>query len=181
MSSPNAMAQLDLCFDFSMQKTYQLYLQCASVCLRLSRRNFNKQETLVNPNFNPEQMNVYSTIEKMVAAFQAKDIDGVLEAYEDGAAVMFEPQKPVSGKDALRMVFSQAAGIDPKYTFGGHEICVTGDIATHIAPWSMTGRLPDGTKIEQSGLSVAVLRKQADGRWLMVQDNPHGQFLLGTR
>jgi ketosteroid isomerase-like protein len=42
----------------------------------------------------------------------------------------------------------------------------------------MTGKVPDGTDIKQSGLSVVVLRKQADGKWLMVFDNPFGQHLL---
>lgn len=130
-------------------------------------------------NFNEEQKKVFSTIEKMVDAFQNKNIDGVLSAYEPDAIVMFEPQKPVSGKEVLKTVFSQFVGMNPQYTFSGHEIYISGDIATHIAPWSMTGQLPDGTKIEQSGLSIAVLRKQASGNWLMIQDNPHGQFLLG--
>ncbi len=129
-------------------------------------------------NFNEEQKNVLSTIEKMVIAFEKKDIDGVLTTYEAGAAVMFEPQKPVYGKGNLGAAFSEFVGMNPQYTFGSHEVYVSGDIATHIAPWKMSGQLPDGNAIEQSGLSVAVLRKQADGSWLMVQDNPHGQFML---
>jgi len=44
----------------------------------------------------------------------------------------------------------------------------------------MVGTLPDGSKIEQNGLSVATLRKQPDGSWLMIQDNPHGQFRLNN-
>jgi len=43
-----------------------------------------------------------------------------------------------------------------------------------IAPWSMAGTTSDGQEIQQSGLSVAVLRRQADGGWKMVIDNPHG-------
>ena len=115
----------------------------------------------------------------MVSAFQNKDIESVLTAYEDGAIVMFEPQKPVQGKETLKAVFMQFVGMNPQYTFSGHEIYISGDIATHIAPWKMVGQIPNGSKIEQSGLSIAVLRKQADGNWLMLQDNPHGQFLLG--
>ena len=129
-------------------------------------------------NFNEEQKQVYRTITNMVAAFQNRDINGILASYEPDAIVMFEPQRPVSGKEVFRMVFSQFFGMNPQYTFGGHEIYVSDNIATHIAPWSMVGTLPDGAKIEQSGLSIAVLRKQADGNWLMIQDNPHGQFLL---
>jgi ketosteroid isomerase-like protein len=35
-----------------------------------------------------------------------------------------------------------------------------------------------GNPIEQAGLSLAVFRRQADGKWLMVIDNPHGSVLL---
>ncbi|MBS1511875.1 MAG: DUF4440 domain-containing protein [Bacteroidetes bacterium] len=129
-------------------------------------------------NFNAEQKKVYSTIERMVTAFHNNDIDGVLATYEDDAIVMFEPQKPVTGKANLRAAFIQFTAMKPKFTFSGHEVYISGDIATHIAPWTMIGHLPDGTMIEQSGLSVAVLRKQADGTWLMIQDNPTGQFLM---
>lgn len=76
------------------------------------------------------------------------------------------------------MAFTQFAAMNPKFTFTGHEIYISGNIATHIAPWTMVGQMPDGTKIEQSGLSVVVLRQQADGSWLMIQDNPSGQFSM---
>jgi ketosteroid isomerase-like protein len=48
----------------------------------------------------------------------------------------------------------------------------------HFAPWTMTGKTPDGHEIKQSGLSVVVLRKQGNGKWLMVFDNPFGQHLM---
>ncbi len=138
-----------------------------------------KTTNQVENSFNKEQKQVFSTIGKMVAALEKKNIDGVLSCYEAGAIVMFEPQKPVTGKEVLKAVFSQFVGMNPKFTFSGHEIYVSGDIATHISPWKMKGQLPDGTSVEQSGLSIAVLRKQTSGNWLMIQDNPHGQFLIG--
>jgi uncharacterized protein (TIGR02246 family) len=129
-------------------------------------------------NFNAEQKKVYDVIVNMTDAFVKKDINGVLATYEDGAIVMFEPQKPVAGKENLRTAFTQFVSIDPKFTYSGHEVYISGNIATHIAPWKMIGHLPDGTTVEQRGLSIAVLRKQANGSWLMIQDNPNGQFLL---
>ena len=129
-------------------------------------------------SFNVEQQAVLNTISKMVDAFEKKDIDGVLAAYEPNAIVMFEPQKPVTGHDALRQAFSAFVTFNPQYTFGEHEVYIAGNIATHITPWKMKGEAPDGTVIQQKGLSVAILRKQANGNWLMIQDNPHGQFVL---
>lgn len=136
--------------------------------------------TKMETNFNQQQKEVYSTIEKMVTAFESKDIDGVLSTYEKNAIVMFEPGKPITGHEALRQAFTQFVNFNPKYTFFSHEVYISGDIATHIAPWKMVGTLPDGNKIEQNGLSVAILRKQTDGSWLMIQDNPHGQFSLNN-
>ena len=132
-------------------------------------------------HFNAEQKAVLATVEKMVAAFEKKDIDGIMATYETNAIVMFEPGVPLTGHDVLRKAFSQAVNINPQYQFHGHEVFISGNIATHITPWDMVGTLPDGSRIEESGLSVAILRKQADGSWLMIQDNPHGQFLLKSK
>lgn len=131
-----------------------------------------------NRTFTQEQKNVMTTIEKMVSAFEAGDIEGVMSTYESNAAIVFEPGEPVSGAPSIEEAFKQAFGINPQYTFGGHEVFVIGEIAVHLTPWEMTGELPGGTEVQQSGLSVAVLRKQSDGKWLMIFDNPHGQFLL---
>lgn len=128
---------------------------------------------------NPEQIKALSTIETMTAAFHQKDINAVLSSYEKGAAVMFEPGSPVSDTELLKQMFQGAFQINPEFSYPkGHEVYISNDIALHIAPWVMTGTAPDGTAVSNSGLSVAVLRKQADGHWLMVLDNPNGQALM---
>ena len=129
-------------------------------------------------NLNQEQKKVLSVITEMTKAFENKDMDKVLEAYEPNAIVMFQPEVAVSGKENLRQGFIQFASVNPKFTYSGHEVFISGNIATHISPWHMEGVLPDGSKLEQNGLSIAILRKQEDGSWLMIQDNPHGSFLL---
>ena len=53
-----------------------------------------------------------------------------------------------------------------------------GDLAMHIAPWTMKGATPDGSIIEDNGLSIAIFRRQSDGGWKMVIDNPFGADLL---
>lgn len=129
-------------------------------------------------NNTSEEKKVLQAIEKMTIAFESKDIDAVMACYEKNATIVFEPEKPVSDSTQLRMMFEEMSKLNPKFTYSGHEVFIAGDIATHIAPWQMTATAPDGTTIQQSGLSVAILRKQANGQWLMVIDNPHGQFLM---
>ena len=125
-----------------------------------------------------DHKNVLNTIQTMTTEFHAGNLDGVMQSYENNAAVAFEPGKPVLDRAMLEQGFAGFFTVKPKFTYSGHEVIVAGDIALHIAPWKMQGTTPDGQSMEQSGLSVAVLRKQEDGKWLMVIDNPHGQHLL---
>ncbi|MEY1557694.1 nuclear transport factor 2 family protein [Yoonia sp. R2331] len=126
----------------------------------------------------PDQTNALSTITAMTTAFEARNLDGIMATYAKGATVVFDPGAPIADAATIKARFTEVFGIDPKFTFGEHEVIISGDTALHITPWTMTGQVPDGPAISESGLSVAVLLRQADGAWLMVIDNPHGQRLL---
>lgn len=126
-----------------------------------------------------DKQQVAEAVERMTAAFHAGDIEGVMASYEEQATIVFEPGVSVSERSAQREWFLQAFTLKPVFKYkSGHEVFVNGDTAIHIAPWTMSGTVPDGTAIEQSGLSVAVLHRQVDGRWLIAIDDPHGQNLL---
>lgn len=127
-----------------------------------------------------QQATILSTIDTMTSAFHAGDLDGILRTYEPGAVVMGEPGAPVSGTPALRAMFAGFIAAKAHFTFQGHEVIEAGDLALHLTPWRMAGVAPDGSAIAAEGLSVAVLRRQPDGTWLMVIDNPYGGALLGA-
>jgi ketosteroid isomerase-like protein len=123
---------------------------------------------------------ILSTINQMVAAFHAGDIAGILKTYEPGAVVVVEPGAPVSGKAALEVMFAGFIAAGARFTFLGHEVVQAGDLAVHFTPWRMTGTGPGGKPIAGRGLSVAVLRRQLDGKWLMVIDDPYGDAVMNV-
>jgi len=123
---------------------------------------------------------VISAVERMTEAFHRADLPGVLSAYEPDAVVAFEPGRPVSGANALREGFRMFFGFAPRFTYGGHEVLISGDCALHFAPWTMNGTGPDGGPVQQRGLSVALLRRGHDGQWRLVIDNPFGDRLLAA-
>ena len=120
---------------------------------------------------------IVSTILTMTDAFQKGDISAILRTYEPGAVVVGEPGKPLSGEAALRGMFAGFIALKPKFTYSGHDVVIADDIALHLAPWQLNGVAPDGTAVKQKGLSAALLRRQPDGRWLIVIDQPHGDAL----
>ncbi len=121
---------------------------------------------------------IHAIIEKNNSAVSAGDIEGVLATFEANGVLMGQPGTPAKGTAALRAAFAQFIAIDPQITITNHEVIQADDIALHSSTWKMSGKAPDGSAIEQSGFSVVVLRKQSDGGWLMVIDNPFGDLLL---
>jgi ketosteroid isomerase-like protein len=78
-----------------------------------------------------------------------------------------------SGHAAIRTVLSQFQAMgemtaDTRY-------CITaGDLALASASWQIKGTGPDGQPVDLQGASADLLRRQADGRWLLVVDHPFG-------
>jgi ketosteroid isomerase-like protein len=62
--------------------------------------------------------------------------------------------------------------VGPAITAETVDVLTGGDVALVVNDWKMTGRAPDGTAIQQAGRSADVVRRQADGRWLVVVDKP---------
>ena len=52
-------------------------------------------------------------------------------------------------------------------------------MALFCSKWSLTGTGPDGKPMQLGGLSSDILRRQADGTWLIAIDNPWGTAILG--
>jgi uncharacterized protein (TIGR02246 family) len=129
-----------------------------------------------------EHAQIQKMIDQSNAAISARDIDAILATYEPTAAMAGPPGAPVStGTPALREAFKNFLAINPDITMTNSNVIVSGDIALHSYTWKMSAKLPDGSPMEQSGLATVVLRKQTDGRWLMVIDNPFGDQLLNKK
>jgi ketosteroid isomerase-like protein len=50
----------------------------------------------------------------------------------------------------------------------------TDKVALLFSSWKLLGTGPEGSSVETSGQTSDVVRKQPNGIWLFVIDNPHG-------
>jgi ketosteroid isomerase-like protein len=121
---------------------------------------------------------IQSTIDANNAAVASGNMDAILATYEPTATLAAQPGMLATGTPALREAFQHFLGLNPKITIINQDVIQSTDIALHSYTWKMAGKTPDGHPVEQSGFSIIVLRKQADGKWLMVIDNPFGDQVL---
>jgi uncharacterized protein (TIGR02246 family) len=102
-----------------------------------------------------------------------RDVDGALALYEPEAAFVAEPGRWVAGRDEIRAALERFAALEPKLEGEVESVREAGGIALVINRWSLRGRGPDGP-VEMGGRSADVLRRQSDGSWRVLIDDPWG-------
>ena len=107
-------------------------------------------------------------------AINAGDIEAVIKLYEPGACLMSEPGVVVSGTRAIREALGGLLAMKPRITLEARKLAETEGIAFTTSKWVLEGTGPDGKPVRIEGHSAEVARRQPDGTWLFLIDNPHG-------
>ena len=110
----------------------------------------------------------------VVKAISEGNIEAALDLYEPDATFAPEVGKSVQGTAAVREVLNGFMAMKPTLSVTVPNVYQSGDIAILVSNWPMKGTDPDGNPVEESGKGTEVVRRQADGTWKFIIDNPHG-------
>ena len=104
----------------------------------------------------------------------AGNLEDLVELYEPDATLVAQPGEVVTGVEAIREVLSALLAMEPTFNLEVRKVLQTGELALSFADWTLSGTGPEGEAIEMAAQTSDVLRRQADGTWCFVIDNPFG-------
>ncbi|MFL5890399.1 MAG: YybH family protein [Solirubrobacteraceae bacterium] len=119
-------------------------------------------------------MDPYGVVQELGDRLSAGDVDGAVALYEENATFAVRPDEVVRGGEAIRAALAQFAALEPRMEGQKVKVLEAGDTALVVNRWTLRGTTPDGQPLEMAGTSADVLRRQADGRWLVAIDDPWG-------
>ena len=91
----------------------------------------------------------------------AGDVEGLVALYEPGAVLAFPAGRLTAGHEEIRKVYAELLADKPSFSSAGQSPAIrNGDLAL------TSTRLPGG------GATVEVARRQPDGSWRWVIDQP---------
>lgn len=109
-----------------------------------------------------------------VHALNAGDLDGLLALYTDNSYLLPTDGGEAHGSKQIRAAFCVLVALRPVLQFNTRRIVDHGDFALLSADWVMRGTAPDGSPVEMAGRSMEVARREADGHWYYLIDDPTG-------
>ena len=111
-------------------------------------------------------------------AFSAHDLEAVMALYEPQATLIPPGQEVpnliLTGAEAVREHLSGLLALKPKFELEFKKAIQAGDIALLLSEWTLSATDPDGNAVEMEGRTTDVVRRQPDGSWLVVIENPSG-------
>jgi uncharacterized protein (TIGR02246 family) len=102
------------------------------------------------------------------------NVDAAVDLYEPNAMFVTGPGQTAIGQAAIREVLTGMLAGKPRLTMKVPIVLVNGDLALLVSDYSVAMTGADGKPTTIAGRGTEVVRRQADGTWRFVIDNPTG-------
>jgi uncharacterized protein (TIGR02246 family) len=121
------------------------------------------------PTETPEQV-----LEAVVEGINTGNFETLMALYEPEAAFATQPGRLAPGLGGIRDALGGFVAMNGKLDLEVSRVLEVGDLALVVGEWSFTGTGRRGEPVKLAAKNADVLRRQADGSWRFVIDNPWG-------
>jgi uncharacterized protein (TIGR02246 family) len=120
-------------------------------------------------NATPQQV-----LESIVTGINTGDLESLVPLYESDAAFATQPGSLAHGVPGVREALGGFISLTGTLDLDVTRVLEVDDLALVIGVWSFDGTGPDGEPVRLEARNADVLRRQPDGTWRFVIDNPWG-------
>lgn len=113
-------------------------------------------------------------LNSQVEEFNKGNINFLMTLYENDACFASKPGQVVKYLESICQSLQSFINMKGKLEARVKRVLQASNLALLITEWSINGTKPDGKPINLTGRGTVVLRRQSDGTWLMVIENPWG-------
>jgi uncharacterized protein (TIGR02246 family) len=113
-------------------------------------------------------------LEAVVDGINTGNFETLMSLYEPEAAFATQPGSLAPGLGGIRDALGGFVALNGKLNLEVSRVLEVGDLALVVGEWSFAGTGPDGEPVKLAAKNADVLRRQTDGSWRFVIDNPWG-------
>jgi len=117
----------------------------------------------------PEQV-----LASIVEGINTGNLDTLMDLYENRAGFATQPGSLAHGLQGIRHGLAGFIAMNGTLDLKVTRVLEADGVALVIGVWSFDGTGPNGQPVHLSAQNADVLRRQSDGTWRFVIDNPWG-------
>jgi uncharacterized protein (TIGR02246 family) len=121
-----------------------------------------------------KKMTPEEVLSSVIEGINTGDLDALMTLYEADACFATQPGQLAKSPESVRQSLRNFTDLKGKLDLKVKRVLQASDLALVITEWSFSGSGPDGNPVNIASKSADVLRKQTDGTWRFVIDNPWG-------
>ena len=114
----------------------------------------------------------------LVAALESGDVETSVALYEPTAVLFSKSGRTMTGLDAIRQNNASLIALKPTFAIDFIKSTISGDgtLATNRMKADLSWKDAEGKLVQASVDTLEVLRKQEDGSWRYIIDDPYGSM-----
>ena len=129
----------------------------------------SSEDHYMSKNTTPEEV-----LNSVVKGINRGDLDSLMMLYEADACFASQPGQLAKTPETVRQSLRGFIDLKGRLDLEVKRVLQSSDLALVITEWSFEGTGPDSKSVNIAAKSADVLRKQSDGTWRFVIDNPWG-------
>ncbi|MNJ99204.1 SnoaL-like domain protein [compost metagenome] len=114
----------------------------------------------------------------LVQALETGDIETSVALYEPSAVLFSKSGRTMTGLDEIRKNNAALIALKPRFNIAFIKFTLSGDgsLATNRMKATLSWKDAEGKPVEASVDTLEVARKQEDGSWRYIIDDPYGSM-----
>ena len=113
-------------------------------------------------------------INRLIAAIRERNLESMVALYAQDAILAVQPGSLVQGTASIRSFFEGLFRTNPENRYELKDFIEAGDLALFTAKWTILSPPLPNVPLPTTNHQAIILRKQPDGNWLIIVDNPWG-------
>jgi len=120
------------------------------------------------------KMSPEEVLNSIAEGINTGDLDSLMGLYDGEARFASQPGQLAKSPESVRQSLRSFIDLKGKLDLKVKRVLQASDLALVISEWTFNGTGSDGNPVNMAAKAADVLRRQADGSWRFVIDNPWG-------
>lgn len=107
-----------------------------------------------------------------------KDVKGAMSCFDSQGIYIDSDGKEIRGRTQIEKAISTLCALELEIKGSEPHLTTIGDLSLWLDEWEMIGKTPDGHLIKNHGHTTCLMKRNEEGVWLWLVDNPFGAAVL---